>query len=223
MQQLYERYQRFRTEVFPERQHLFEHLENKQQPSILLITCSDSRVVPDMVLQNEPGDLFVCRNVGNVVPPYGEKMGGVSATIEYAVLALGVKAIVICGHSDCGAMTALLHPERVEKLPAVSSWLHLAEVARHVVAENYQHVEKDALLDVVIEENVIAQLENLRTHPSVAARLRKGDLELYGWVYKIHTGEIMAFDYVQGRFVPLDESMPLAITTPRRQMTEPLG
>lgn len=217
VRQLFARYQRFREDVFPERQALFESLAEEQRPSVLFITCSDSRVVPDLILQSEPGDLFVCRNAGNIVPPYGTMAGGVSATVEYAVAVLGVRAIVVCGHSDCGAMRALLRPQSVAELPTVRAWLEQAETARRVVKEHYPDADEDTLLRAVIEENVVAQIEHLETHPYVAARLRRGELDLYGWVYRIHTGEIVTLDASEGRFVPLDASLPTATLLPRRR------
>src|SRR5262245_46408318 len=130
--QLAERYAKFRREVFPQHQELFENLAASQSPSVLFVTCSDSRVVPDLILQSRPGDLFICRNAGNIIPPHGELAGGVSATIEYAVDVLQVRAIIVCGHSDCGAMRALLHPEKLTHLPTVARWLRQAESARRI-------------------------------------------------------------------------------------------
>ena len=218
MQQLLERYRQFRNEVFPERKEEFTKLATQQSPQVLFITCSDSRVAPDIVLQSEPGDLFVCRNVGNIVPPYGEMLGGVSAAIEYAVRALEVQAIVICGHSDCGAMKALIHPEKVADLPTVSAWLRHADSAKQIAAEHHSHLNEQDFLKALTEENVIAQIGNLETHPAVASRLRRGDLELYGWVYSIGTGEVSALDAQQGRFVALDSSLPSATLPPRRRV-----
>src|SRR3982751_6268271 len=106
----------FQREVFPQHRELFERLAAKQNPMALFITCADSRVVPDLITQSDPGDLFICRNAGNMVPPYGEMNGGVSATIEYAVVALNIRHIIVCGHSDCGAMKGVLHPEAVEQM-----------------------------------------------------------------------------------------------------------
>lgn len=219
MRRLFERYQNFRGTIFPEHRELFETLAESQSPEVLFITCSDSRVVPDMIMQSGPGELFVCRNAGNIVPPHGEMAGGVSATIEYAVAVLNVKAIVICGHSDCGAMKALLHPETVAELPTVGAWLRQSESARRVVSEHYADASEAEILEALIEENVVAQLEHLETHPYVASRLRRGDLELYGWTYRIHTGEILTLDARQGRFVPLDASLHAATQKPRRMLT----
>lgn len=183
MQQVLARYHRYRNEVHPEHKKLFETLATGQHPEILFITCSDSRVVPDLIMQSDPGDLFVCRNAGNIVPAYGEMTGGVSATVEYAVAVLGVSAIVVCGHSDCGAMKALLNPKSVQELPTVQMWLRHAELPFRVVRDHYPDADDATLLDALIEENVLAQIEHLETHPYVASRLRRGELTLYGWVY----------------------------------------
>jgi carbonic anhydrase len=219
MQELLRRYDQFRKEIFPQRKAAFAKLGRQQHPQVLFVTCSDSRVAPDVIFQSEPGDLFVCRNVGNIIPPHGVMVGGVSAAIEYAVQALQVKAIVICGHSDCGGMKALLHPEQVAKLPAVSAWLRHADVAKQVATEHYSHLSEAELLDTLIEENVVAQIANLETHPAVASRLRRGDLELYGWVYKIHSGEVWALDASQARFVALDSNLPSATSAPRKKLS----
>jgi carbonic anhydrase len=123
MHELLLRYQQFRDEIFPARQQEFLKLARQQTPQVLFVTCSDSRVVPDVIFQSEPGGLFVCRNIGNIIPPHGQMLGGTSAAIEYAVRVLQVKAIVICGHSDCGAMKSLMHPEQISELPTVSACL----------------------------------------------------------------------------------------------------
>lgn len=207
-------FKRFRNEVFPQQQELFKKLATAQNPRAMFITCADSRVVPELITQSSPGDLFVNRNVGNVVPPYGQMMGGVSTAIEYAVMALGVQHIVICGHSDCGAMKAVLNPASLENMPTVKAWLRHAEVARTVVAENCKCGNGQETLDVLTEENVVAQLDHLRTHPSVAAKLASGQLFIHGWVYDIETSQIRAYDAEQGHFLPLDgDKVPMA--TPR--------
>jgi carbonic anhydrase len=218
IRQLVERYAHFRREVFPLHQDLFENLKQTQNPSVLFITCADSRIVPDLILQSGPGDLFVCRNAGNIIPPYGEMAGGVSATIEYAVDVLQVRSIVVCGHSDCGAMKALLTPERVANLPTVAAWLRQAESPRRIVTEHYAGSDEATLVDALVEENVVAQIGHLETHPYVISRVRRGELEIYGWVYRIHTGEIVTLDSAQGRFVPLDENLRSATQPPRRML-----
>src|SRR5688572_19481788 len=183
MERLIQGVAKFQRDVFPEKQQLFEELASGQSPEALFITCADSRVVPDLITQTNPGDLFICRNAGNMVPPYGELHGGVSATIEYAVCALNVQHIIVCGHGDCGAMKGILHPEAVAHMPTVRTWLSHGEVARHVVKENYPNLSGDDALRAITEENVIAQLAHLRTHPSVAARLARGTIGVHGWVY----------------------------------------
>jgi carbonic anhydrase len=203
---------KFQDDVFPAHKADFHRLGTSQNPEALLVTCADSRIDPALITQTKPGDLFICRNAGNIVPSHGDVNGGVSATIEYAVAALKVKDIILCGHSDCGAMKGVLYPDLLETMPNVKSWLRHADAVRHMLQENYRHLEGPALLRAAIEENVIAQLENLRTHPAVAARVRKGDLKLHGWVYEIETGHVTAWDEEQQRFVPLrDVFMPAAV------------
>ncbi len=185
---------KFQDAVFPENRDLFEGLASGQKPETLFITCSDSRIDPCLLTQTKPGDLFICRNAGNIVPAYGEVIGGISATIEYAVLALGVKHIILCGHSDCGVMRALLNPQSVAQMPAVAGWLRFGESARFEVQENHSHLKGAELLTAMTEQNVLAQLDNLRTHPSVSARLAKGLFNLHGWTYDIGSGSVKTFD-----------------------------
>lgn len=204
MQKLIQGIHQFRSEYFRPLQGLFEKLVQGQDPETLFITCSDSRIDPNLLTRSRPGDLFILRNAGNIVPPHGSG-GGEAATIEFAVAGLGIKDIIICGHSHCGAMKALLQPEQLAALPTVASWLKHAETTKKIVKENYTNLSGDALVGATVEENVLVQLENLRTLPSVATRLLKGDLHLHGWVYKIETGEVFAFDMTSGQFVPLAE------------------
>lgn len=203
MQKLVEGIHQFQQDSFRPMQGLFETLAKGQHPETLFITCSDSRIVPNLLTNSNPGELFILRNAGNIVPPHGAVNGGEAATIEFAVAGLGVSDIIVCGHSHCGAMKAVLHPEQLETLPAMAAWLSHAETTGRIVRENYQHLEGDKLLTATIEENVLVQLEHLRTLPAVASRLVKGDLHLHGWVYKIETGEVFAYEPVSGQFVPL--------------------
>lgn len=203
MQKLIQGIHQFRNEDFYPLQGLFEQLAKGQNPETLFITCSDSRIDPNLLTRSKPGDLFILRNAGNIVPPHGAANGGEAATIEFAVAGLGVKDIIICGHSHCGAMKGLLQPETVAPLPAVASWLSHAETTRRIVRENYGHLDGDRLVTATVEENVLVQLENLRTLPAVASRLVRGDLHLHGWVYKIETGDVFAFDPPSGQFLPL--------------------
>ncbi len=183
---------KFRTEIYPENQATYvKAVSEPQKPHALFITCADSRIDPELITQSGPGDLFVTRNVGNLVPAYGEMLGGVSAVIEYAVSALKVQHVVICGHSDCGAMKGLLAPESLEKLPTVKSWLTNAHAALSVADSLAEPDEKPKdLLRRLTEENVLLQMQHLRTHPSVAGAMAREELTISGWVYDIGKGEV---------------------------------
>ena len=161
--------------------------------------------MPELVTQREPGDLFVIRNAGNIVPSYGPEPGGVSASVEYAVAGLNVADIVICGHSDCGAMTAIATCKCLDHMPAVAGWLRYADSAK-VVNEARQHLDKPSKVASMVRENVIAQLANIQTHPSVRLALEEGRVTLHGWIYDIETGRIDAFDGSTGTFVSLAEN-----------------
>lgn len=205
MQKLIEGIHNFQQKDFRPLQGLFEQLARGQSPETLFITCSDSRIDPSLLTHSKPGELFILRNAGNIVPPHGAANGGEAATIEFAVAGLGVKDIIVCGHSHCGAMQGLLNPEAVKSMPSVMAWLSHAASTERIMRENYGHLEGQKLLTATVEENVLVQLENLRTLPAVASRLVRGDLHLHGWVYKIETGEVFAFDLTQRQFVPLAE------------------
>jgi carbonic anhydrase len=212
MQKLIQGIHQFQEHDFRPLQGLFEQLAKGQNPETLFITCSDSRIDPNLLTRSKPGDLFILRNAGNIVPPHGAASGGEAATIEFAVAALGVKDIILCGHSHCGAMKGLLQPELVAELPTVATWLSHAEATGRIVRENYGHLEGDLLVTATVEENVLVQLENLRTLPAVASRLVRGDLHLHGWVYKIETGEVFAYDLTCGQFVPLAQYQPSGLS-----------
>lgn len=205
MKEIVEGFLKFQKNAFPERVKLFKNLANQQSPRALFISCSDSRLVPELVTQREPGDLFVIRNAGNIVPSYGPEPGGVSASVEYAVAALRVNDIVICGHSDCGAMTAVATCKCLDHMPAVSNWLRYADSAR-VVNEARQHQDQPSKVASMVRENVIAQLANIQTHPSVRLALEEGRVTLHGWIYDIESGRIDAFDGRTGSFVSLAEN-----------------
>ncbi len=192
---------RFQKEVFAKKKKLFTTLTKQQKPSVLFVTCSDSRVDPSLLTQTDPGDLFIIRNAGNLIPTYGAAIGGVTAAIEYGVSVLQVKDIIVCGHTDCGAMKGLLHPEKLQELPAVKAWLQHAETTRRMVKDFCAHLKGDALFAATIRENVLVQLDHLKTHPAVATRLRRGDLRLHGWVYSIGTGEVWVYDSEKKGFV----------------------
>ncbi len=205
MQRLIRGVHKFQTEVFGANQELFAQLEDTQAPHTLFITCSDSRINPHMLTQTEPGEIFILRNAGNIVPTYGVTACGEGATIEFAITVLDIEHIVVCGHSNCGAMKALVKPSTMSNLPAMRSWLHYAEVTRRIVEENYSDRTPEEQVNVAIQENVLCQIDHLRTHPSVAARLERGKLQLYGWVFKIPTGEVFAYDPTDGQFKPLSD------------------
>lgn len=205
MQKLVEGIHQFQQSIFRQQRELFERLAKGQSPETLFITCSDSRINPHLLTQTDPGDLFILRNAGNLVPPYGAVVGGEAATIEYAVSVVGVKDIIVCGHSLCGAMGALLNPESVAGFPAIASWLNHAEATRRIMKENYTHYEGARLHTATVEENVLVQLENLRTHPCVAAGLSRGSLKVHGWVYKFETGQVFAFEPESQQYRPLED------------------
>lgn len=195
---------RFQREVYPNREALFHKLALAQSPSAMFIGCADSRIVPEVLTQQGPGSLFVVRNAGNIVPPNSTEPGGVTASIEYAVAVLGIADIVICGHSGCGAMTAILRgAEQLEKLPAVARWLHYADSARDVVAAHYAHASEEEKLNALVRENVLAQLENLLTHPVVAQAVENKQLRLHGWVYDIASADVSTYDARVRKFVPV--------------------
>ncbi|HLV26492.1 MAG TPA: carbonic anhydrase [Gemmatimonadales bacterium] len=203
MQKLVEGVHRFQESIFRTDRELFERLAHGQKPETLFITCSDSRINPNLLTQTDPGELFILRNAGNIIPHADQPNGGEAATIEYAVSLLRIRDIIICGHSHCGAMQGLLTPEVLEPLPAVSQWMEHAKSTRELMKEKYAHLRGNALLTATIQENVLAQLENLRTHPAVADGLRAGSLHIHGWVYKLETGEVFSYDPGEEQFVPI--------------------
>jgi len=196
---------KFQREVFPNKRAVFKKLANEQNPEVLFITCADSRIDPCLVTQTEPGELFICRNAGNVVPPHSEQTGGMTASIEFAVAALGVSHIVLCGHTDCGAMKGAIDPDSLEGLPHVKEWLGHCWHAADKVREKCGHLGPDNLEEVT-RENVLLQLKHLRSHPSVAAGLKEGNIKLHGWVYNIGTGAVECYDHEKQAFVPMKQA-----------------
>jgi carbonic anhydrase len=203
MQRLLEGHKKFLAEVFPRRRDQFHLLAESQAPEWLFITCSDSRVLPDLILGTGPGDLFITRNAGNVVPVTANDVDGCTATIEYAVEVLKVKEAILCGHSDCGAMKAALDRRGLEKLPKASRWLQHVEAAfshrQPLNPDDGAHAELSSL----IRGNVVAQLLNLKAQPAVARAVMEGRLAVHGWFYDILSGRIERFDEDARRFVPL--------------------
>ncbi|MGA2882027.1 MAG: carbonic anhydrase [Bryobacteraceae bacterium] len=185
---------RFQKDVYPQHQDLFEKLAIGQRPEALFITCADSRIDPCLLTQTKPGELFICRVIGNIVPPYPDSLGGVSATIEYAVGVLRVPDVIVCGHTDCGVIKGALHPDALSSFGAVWNWLRYANV------QSRQANPSSELLLAVTEQNVVTQLKNLRSHPAVANRLLEGNLSLHGWVYHIGPGVVTAYNEKSGKF-----------------------
>ncbi len=196
---------RFQQEVFPQKKALFETLSSGQSPEALFITCSDSRIDANLITQTEPGDLFICRNAGNIVPPHTNATGAMTASIEFAVAALKVPHIVICGHTECGAMKGALNLGALNDLPHVREWLSYSRAAVAVVRELAPNADPADVMTMLLEQNVVLQLQHLRTHPTVAARLARGDLQLHGWVYDIKSGAVNAYDEASGKFLPVDQ------------------
>ncbi len=194
---------RFRAEVHSENAHAYQTAATQpQRPHALIVACADSRVDVESITSSKPGDVFVSRNIGNMVPAYGQMLGGVSAVIEYAVTALKVEHIVICGHSDCGAMKALLKPESTDAMPTVKGWLNNGAAALMVSETVHKQVGRD-ILPVLTEQNVLMQLAHLKTHPSVAGAIARGELTVSGWVYDIGSGEIRIAEGGADIFVPV--------------------
>lgn len=220
MKKLVQGIHQFQATIFSSQRELFKRLAEGQHPDALFITCSDSRINPNLITQTDPGELFILRNAGNIIPPYGASNGGEGATIEFAVVGLGIKDIIICGHSLCGAVKALLRPDSVRtNMPCLCAWLDHAEATRRIVLEKYSTLPPEDLLNVAVQENVLVQLDNLRSHPAVAVGLARGTLKLHGWVYKIETGEVFSYDPLRGQFARITEVEPMPIPAPARLTT----
>lgn len=218
MSDFLKRVSNFREEIFPSHSGLYRKLAREgQQPQALMISCADSRVMPEVITQSGPGELFVCRNAGNIVPPFSTMNGGVSSAIEYAVVALGVRDIVVCGHSDCGAMKGLCNHELLAPMPNVAAWLRHSQAAYSIVCEAYpEELSNRDKVRAVAMENVVIQLDHLRTHPSVAAKLATNDITLHGWFFDIETGEVQVYDGTEKRFLVIEGEKPLPVAVSGR-------
>ncbi|GHB47467.1 carbonic anhydrase [Streptomyces viridiviolaceus] len=193
MHELQDGYARFRDTVYPAKAPLFSRLATEHRPRALFIGCSDARVVPELITQSDPGELFVIRTAGNLVPAYAPGADGVVASIEYAVAVLGVSDIVVCGHTACGAMTALAEGHDLGAAPVIADWLRHADAARARAAAA-PAVSGPARVTTLVRANVAAQLQNLATHPSVTRALAEGALALHGWVFDIASGTVETVD-----------------------------
>jgi carbonic anhydrase len=217
LEQLKNGIRRFRSETFPA---FADAASEPQRPHTLFITCADSRIDPNALTATGPGEVFVTRNIGNMVPAYGEMLGGVSAVIEFAVAGLGVRHVVLCGHTDCGAMKALLDPSSTAKMPSVRNWLKNAQTALAVsntlhendipspgqapsIHQSSASQQARPLMDILTEQNVLLQIQHLRTHPSVATALTLGDLSISGWIYDVTTGNVRIAENNALTFTPV--------------------
>ena len=208
MQKLIEGVHYFQNVGFAKQRALFERLEGGQTPEACFITCSDSRIDPNLITNARPGQLFIVRNAGNVIPCYGTLNNGELAAVEFAVGVLGVKDIIVCGHTHCGAMKAVLNPESLSALPSLRNWLHHCDATAEIIKDHYSHLTGDELSMVTAQENVLVQLEHLRTLPIIASRASRGLINLHGWMYKIETGEVFVYDSELGQFGKFTEAPP---------------
>ncbi|MDX1951271.1 MAG: carbonic anhydrase [Verrucomicrobiota bacterium] len=208
MQNLIQGVHRFQRHEFGKYRELFQRLSREgQKPHTLFITCADSRVVAEIITQSKPGDLFVIKNVGNIVPQAGPRgvVNSTGAAIEFAVSALEVSDIVVCGHTQCGAMMALVDGVPAQKqMPHLCDWLEIAAPVRNIIQEKYANLASLDKHTAAAEENVLFALDNLHTYPIVQERLAAGKLAIHGWMFEIATARLFAFEPSLNHFVPLD-------------------
>ncbi|MGB3136318.1 MAG: carbonic anhydrase [Nodosilinea sp.] len=203
MEKLLRGLREFQENYIPDRQELIKQLAKGQSPRVLFIGCSDSRVDPTIITQSEIGDLFVIRNAGNIIPPYESTNGGEGATIEYAMEALDIGQVIVCGHTQCGAMKGLLQiGDLEEKMPLVYNWLHHTEATRKLVEDHYSQLDKKEKLNMMVAQNVLTQIDNLQTYPSVRSKLHTGALAIHGWIYELETAQLLAYDDESKTFLP---------------------
>jgi carbonic anhydrase len=206
MQEIIEGIRSFQHDYVETHVELFRQLARGQSPPYLFITCSDSRIDPTLITNTDPGQLFVVRNAGNIVPPEAAGVSSEAVAVEFGVVALKVREIIVCGHSHCGAMTAVLHPDHLSKLPTVANFLDHAERVRKIVKHKYPGRSGDDQVVAAAKENALLQLDHLRTLPSVAAALAARQLQLHAWIYYIETGEVHAYDPASKQYHPLGTS-----------------
>lgn len=204
MQKLQAGIHNFQATYFARNRRLFEKLAEGQRPETLFITCADSRVDPNLITSSAPGEMFTVRNVGNIVPSYAKGvLGGVSAALEFAVEVLKVGEIIVCGHTQCGAIDAILQPNKVSHLPLLSRWIEQSSSLPGIIDERYSHLEGPNRATAAVEENVLLQIENLRTFPFVRERMDAGEISVSGWVFRIATGDVFDYNPESGQFEPL--------------------
>jgi carbonic anhydrase len=203
MERLHKGVKSFKTVYFPEEEALFKELAKGQSPDTLFFSCSDSRIDPNIITQSKPGELFIVKNIGNIVPPCTQqwKKSGSAAAIEYALVFLNIANIVVCAHSDCGAMKALyMKAEDFKELPHLKEWIDTAKPARDRVERLNNELSQTALNELTAKEHVIVQLENLKTFPLVTKALDAGRLKLHGWYYDIGAGTVHAYNESKNTF-----------------------
>ncbi len=203
MEKLYKGIHNFQESYFKKEKVFFKRLSKGQTPNVLFITCSDSRVDPNLLTQSRPGELMILRNIGNIVPPYNTIRGkdSVAAAIELAVLELKIRDIVVCGHSDCRAMQALYRDEKeLDKMPALKNWLELVTSVKELVLNISQGKTSELRHRITEEENIVCQLHNIKTYPFVHQAIKEGKLHLHGWYYDIGSGDVYTFTQDSGKF-----------------------
>jgi len=203
MEKLYKGIHKFQESYFKKEKEFFRRLSKGQKPEVLFITCADSRIDPNLVTQSKPGELFIVRNVGNIIPPYDaiKDKNSVAAAIEFAILDLKVTDIIVCGHSNCGAMQALYKDKReFNNMPHLKDWLKIASPVIDVVNTFYSGLSTKSRLRITEEENILFQIKNIQTYPFVDQLLKEGSLHLHGWYYDIRTGNIYAYNPVINMF-----------------------
>jgi len=208
MDRLYKGIWNFQKSYFSKEEDFFRRLSEGQSPEVLFVTCADSRIDPNLVTQSRPGELFIVRNVGNIIPPYDaiKDKNSVAAAIEFAVLNLKVKDIIVCGHSNCGAMQALYtEGKELNNMPHLRDWLHLADSVKDIVLRNYSEASEEIRQRVTEEENILFQLNNIQTYPFVLDALNTGALHLHGWYYNIATGSIYSYNSSEDVFEIISE------------------
>jgi len=198
---------KFKNDFFEEHKEIFQEISNAQHPHTLYIGCSDSRIVPNLITKTMPGEVFVVRNIANMVPPYEENNNSFRCTasiIEYAVNVLEVENIVVCGHSNCGGCKALFYSEeKLDTIPLVKEWLKLGyEIRDRVLAKNLDLAQREFQTEQL---NIVKQLENLLTYPFVEDRVNKGKVKLFGWYYVIETGDIFNYNFNNKEFELIEE------------------
>ncbi|AXP08914.1 carbonic anhydrase [Campylobacter hepaticus] len=198
---------KFMQEDFKEHEELFESLKNKQNPHTLFIGCSDSRVIPSLITNTGPGELFVIRNIANIVPPYrvGEDYLATTSAIEYALNSLHIRNIVVCGHSNCGGCNALYYPsEELDKIPNVKKWLTMLDPIKQDIM---MFSKNDLAMRSWLTEklNLLNSLQNILTYPGVQEALDEKKLQVHAWYYIIETGEIYEYNFETKTFTLIQD------------------